>query len=454
MKKKVIAMCEQIKLPLLCLLMADCCLFGAGRLVSVGAIGFRMFVLALFMLVSCPSMLEKRKILFQDTSVLLLLVFCGWLVVSTVRGVQNGNRTSLILTDWKGFIYFFALPAILVTLSEHKNIQTLQKVILYACAALSLASVFLLILYLCAPQAYLLAAEWLNVHQASMLSTITQRIPRLFTKSSPYLLCGCVFSVYFQAKEEKLQAHYVMILSLCLFALLLTYTRSIYLGAAASVLGMLCMVFPRMHRKTLCRVLKQIAVSLAGFLCLLAAFRLAGQTSYLKYAFSRVAVTFDLPADEALDEPDASAPSDLTTEQEEQVHYNELTIDSDALRSQTFQELIDNIKESPIIGLGLGAEVAVRSDGLNEYFYLDLMSKTGLIGLFLYLLPIIFMAFELIRKRNRELTCGCWFSVLLGFLVFSFFNPYMNASLGILLYCCCLSVLRCELRQTNETQSL
>ena len=41
--------CEKIVMALLCVLMADCCIFGAGRTVAFGPIGFRMVLVALVM---------------------------------------------------------------------------------------------------------------------------------------------------------------------------------------------------------------------------------------------------------------------------------------------------------------------------------------------------------------------------------------------------------------------
>lgn len=459
-RRGIETLCNRAMLPLLCILMADCCLFGAGRVLQAGSFGFRMILLALYMLVCCPALIKNRKQLLKNRSTLLLLAFCAWLCVSTWLGVRNGQKTSLIVTDWKGFIYLAAFPAVLATLSDSRRIRTLQKVMMYASAGLALIIVTLLCLYLCAPQRYLALADWANARQVAMLGTITQHIPRLFMKSSMYLVCGCVFALCFQAEQEKLSLKYTLIIALCLFSLLLSYTRSIYLGAAASVAGLVCLVLPRMPRRTALLTLKQAGISTAAMLCLLLAFCLLGQTNYMGYAFSRVAVTFEEPAQEAAEETspsaapmDAPPSSTAQAENAEQAQYNVLTMDSDAVRAATLKDLEENIRKSPLIGLGLGAEIASRPDGLNEYFYLDLMSKTGAIGLLLYLLPAASMVFVLFSRRKQEgaLQRGYWFSILLGFLVFSYFNPYMNASLGILMYCCCLAVFHCKPGATDKT---
>lgn len=455
LRKRMETMCSRAALLLLCVLMADCCLFGGGRLLSAGPVGFRMAVLFAFMLACFPSIVRQRRALVRSGSLWSLVCFAAWLGVEAYLGVQNGNRMPLILTDVKGFVYFAAVPALMAALEDRARVHTLQKVMMYAAALLAAGEIALLGLYLAAPQSYLSLSEWLNARQVSMLGVITQRIPRLFMKSSMYLVCGCAFAVYFQSREDRLRIRYLLVTGGCLFALLLTYTRSIYLGALVTAAVLLVCVACAVDRAHRIRVAGHVGGGVAILLALVLIFSLAGRTNYMGYAFSRVSTTFEQhdeepPAAETqqpggeVEQPEPPA----SLEKQEQESYNALTMDSDALRDQTLAELRENIRRSPVTGLGLGAAVAVREDGLNEYFYLDLLSKTGVIGLALYLLPVLLMAIRLVQARKSEgfAQCAAWFSVLLGFLVFSYFNPYMNASLGILMYGCCLAVFRCELK--------
>ena len=443
-RKRMEMMCSRAALPLLCVLMADCCLFGGGRLLSAGPVGFRMAVLFVFMLACFPSILRQRRALVRSGSLWSLLCFAAWLGVEAYLGAQNGNRLSLILTDVKGFVYFAAVPALMAALEDRARVHTLQKAMMYAAALLAAGEIALLGLYLATPQSYLSLSEWLNARQVSMLGVITQRIPRLFMKSSMYLVCGCAFAVYFQSREDRLRIRYLLVTGGCLFALLLTYTRSIYLGALVTAAVLLVCVACAVDRAHRIRIAEHVGGGVAMLLALVLIFSLAGHTNYMGYAFSRISTTFEQHDEEPPEPP--TTPASL--EKQEQENYNALTMKSDALRDQTLAELRENIRRSPVTGLGLGAAVAVREDGLNEYFYLDLLSKTGVIGLALYLLPLLLMAIRLVQARKSEgfAQCAAWFSVLLGFLVFSYFNPYMNASLGILMYGCCLAVFWCELK--------
>ena len=89
------------------------------------------------------------------------------------------------------------------------------------------------------------------------------------------------------------------------------------------------------------------------------------------------------------------------------------------------------------------------------------VSLTGLISFVGLLAP---HAARMLHKNNKtgtmllsgtiggillnKLIAGCWLAVLLGYMGFSYYNPYMNASLGILFYCCTIGVfvnLKCNI---------
>jgi hypothetical protein len=154
-------------------------------------------------------------------------------------------------------------------------------------------------------------------------------------------------------------------------------------------------------------------------------------SDYFSFAIVRTFGTFSNDGDDAGDVGDINDekdPDDKELEDEFE-HYLDETKKSDELRTSTVSELIENIKASPIIGHGLGKGLMVRGNGeeLNEYSYLDIMSKTGIIGLVLFILPAAYMVFSLLFKKSKKFNMAkIWMSVLLGFMVFSYFNPYIS----------------------------
>ena len=135
--------------------------------------------------------------------------------------------------------------------------------------------------------------------------------------------------------------------------------------------------------------------------------------------------------------------------------YKLATQKSDVLREDISKDLILMIANSPVMGNGLGATLEWRE--YNEYFYLELMAKTGIIGLLLYMAPMLLSVYRVLKQRKKrwrnKVLSFTWLSVLLGFMAFSYFNPYMNAALGVLFYCCFIAVINTAICD-NEFENL
>ena len=91
-----------------------------------------------------------------------------------------------------------------------------------------------------------------------------------------------------------------------------------------------------------------------------------------------------------------------------------------------------------------GASINFRPDGLVEYFYHDLLNKMGIVGLVLYCFPLIYMLFIIARECKRRrferlLLASIWIAGLLVFFTITYYNPYMNAALGIICYSMAIS---------------
>lgn len=458
-KSKILRISDKIAMALLCVLMVDIGIFGAGKVVYVGPLSFRHALLLLLAVASVPLMLAKWRELAKHPFMWMIFVFFAWQAVSAVIGVVNSHRTSLIITDLKGFAFFAFLPVFLCVLRTRERVHLVMKALVVSSAVLALITVACLVVYLLDRQAIINFSAYGYEIQFSRIGCITAKIPRLYFMSGLYMLCGCAFGIYFQVveKDNKFSWLYSVVTGLCLFALLLSYTRSVYLAiVVAAVVTVLAMLL-RSDLQSRKKLLIHIVTAACVCLCLIGIFTVVGKTNYLGYAFSRTAVSLEqedttptetMPADAIPTETEPPIPTEPPTELSEEEYwqqsYNEETAASDALRLTTTQQLWENIRKSPLIGLGLGAEIASRPEGLNEYIYLDVWSKAGIVGLVLYFVPLLWM-FLRIAKNGEEDICNrreksVWVAVLLGFMAYSYFNPYMNGSMGVIFYCCTMAI--------------
>ena len=481
--------------------MADCTIFGAGRTLIIGGLGFRMMVLALLMVCSVPVILRDFKKLTTNKVLFILLAFAMWLVFQSARGIKNGNSFGILLSDLKGFAYFVAvLPAICV-LNSKKRLHTLMKTMMYASVALAVVSVISTCMYKWCHDVYT-AIQDLDLESSILvLSCIVEgKVPRLFFKSTNYFLVGCAFSLYFYATgEKKGNWKYPVFAGLCLFALLMSYTRACYLAVAVAAMALLAIYLIFGTREIRAKTWKWMGLTVAVFAVITGGLSLIMGTNYMKYGLDRIAATFSLSYEEGIISEEKvmlmAAPawndnyqiislsdvewdnvdwanvdwenvdmekvpwddvdweiidwerfeSAVDWEEVDVTEYSnveDMTTLSDKVRAMTLGEMNGYIQESPILGHGLGKAITCRENGLAEYFYHDLVVKTGVIGLALYLLPILWMGLALLGKlaKEQKLLLGSWMAVLLGFLAFSYYNPYMNASLGILFYCCIIGI--------------
>ena len=464
--------CDKLALGLFYVLMADVCIFGAGKLISVGPLSFRMMLLALTLAVSLPVMLKYLVPLLKSKYTWAIGGFCLWLVLATIIGLRNQNPRSLIITDWKGFLYFAIFPVALCLIRSKKRAETLAKVMMYAAAAMAVLHIACILFFLWRPEQLIqYAAKAFSVHFFYVSYQISEVNVRINFLSLVCQLFGCAFSVYFQVKEQRSFRRYiyVVITGLCLFAILLSYTRSIYLGAAITALGIVVSLLIGTKRTEKKRLVSHLCCSVLILLVIVFAFQIRTGTNYLTYGISRALVGVDFSSADFSDKdtpstvPDGTTSTNsdetLSTDSDETTStapdslppnsgdaFLGSTLESDQLRQSTIEDLLANIKKSPVVGLGLGSTIPSRPGGLNEYFFLDLCSKTGLVGLCLYLAPLAFMAWDLIKKKKEHSAdahfLSIWLVVILGFVAYSYFTPCMNSSVGIMCYCCAIAAFQ------------
>ena len=462
--------CEKLVVILLCALMADCCIFGAGRTVMVGPFGFRMTLVAMVMLVAIPVMVRDFRYLIRKKVLWIFAAFAAWLVIQSVRGILRGNSPAVFASDLKGYCYYMMLIPAVCVLNSKKRIHMLMKTMLYASTVLAIISVIATCMYRWNYDLFMKIYEMdpdLNVIIESMI--IKRMVTRLFFKSTNYLLVGCAFSIYFHAVDAgKYRWRYPVFTGLCLFGILMSYTRAVYLAAFVTAVTLIAIFLIWGTRDVKVKLWKHLIAATLVFVIIVGGLGAAAGTNYIEHGIRRLIITFgiteeaqvnyvpDVPMNigepaNTTDSIEVISPSNgvwtTVPEQPAKEEVNNvmtMTIGSDKIRADTLGELKEWIRMAPIFGHGLGKAVNCRDDGLTEYVYHEIVMKTGIAGLILYLLPMLWLVGSMLDKKklskSDKLTAGSWLVVLLGFMGFSYFNPYMNASLGILFYCCTVGV--------------
>ena len=221
----------------------------------------------------------------------------------------------------------------------------------------------------------------------------------------------------------------------------------------SSCFFVMSLIFERRYWK---KILTTIALACLVAVAVVMVMQTVFGTNYFRFAVNRT-LSIDI-VEQDLQGNEIPSKEDLM-----QQAYIERTKDSDQnTRETTLKELKKMISKSPIFGNGLGASISYREDGLVEYFYYDILNKMGIAGLLLYYFPIGYIAYVLLRKRNLTddinlILCGlACLSGLSVFIAITYFNPYMNASIGISCYSLtigCFGLLQKKISLSKSTDA-
>ena len=437
--------CSQLSFGVLCLFLLECSITGGGRYWEAGPVSIRILLGGLAAVLALPELFRHLGAYLKKPSIWLTLIFVAWLAFCAWLGIRSNNRMDVLITDVKGFMWLFLIPVFVAVVRSRDRLRTLLSWVLAGAliqAALILAVNAAVVLSdnpepLC---------RWLTARSIGLVDIVSNKLVRVFFKSSPYMIVGCVVVLFRQARAPKLRWRYVLAVALLFNALLLSYTRSLYgalgLTAVLSITAVLILC-PAGRKRVLAFLLA--AVVCFGVLVTVQEFVLEG--SYLSFAVSRT-IGQEVPTSWASQlrgriRGDISDDKPNDAEMDRQRSYIEVTEKSDQFRQETKDGLKDCIRRSPIIGCGLGAAAASRDSGVDEYFYLDMLARTGIVGLLLYMLPFGYVVLWCLRRRSLLRECPEGAAVVCGlctFWVVTWFNPWMNAVLGIAWYAVTLSV--------------
>lgn len=437
--------CSQLSFGVLCLFLLECSITGGGRYWEVGPVSVRILLGGLAAVLALPELFRHLGAYLKKPSIWLTLIFVAWLAFCAWLGIRSNNRMDVLITDVKGFMWLFLIPVFVAVVRSRDRLRTLLSWVLAGAviqAALILAVNAAVVLSdnpepLC---------RWLTARSIGLVDIVSNKLVRVFFKSSPYMIVGCVVVLFRQARAPKLRWRYVLAVALLFNALLLSYTRSLYgalgLTAVLSITAVLILC-PAGRKRVLAFLLAAVVCS--GVLVTVQEFVLEG--SYLSFAVSRT-IGQEVPTSWASQlrgriRGDISDDKPNDAEMDRQRSYIEVTEKSDQFRQETQDGLKDCIRRSPIIGCGLGAAAASRDSGVDEYFYLDMLARTGIVGLLLYMLPFGYVVLWCLRRRELLRECPEGAAVVCGlctFWVVTWFNPWMNAVLGIAWYAVTLSV--------------
>lgn len=432
------------------LFIAECTIGCSGRWFEIGPLSIRMVLFILAFLTSFPVVIRNIKKIATNNQVIitccfgLYLLFCAWI------GFNSGNKINFIISDVTTLLTLALFPGFICVMCNRQALEHAMNMIFWLSASLATITVFLhFFLKLSNNENAFELNLWLNNYSLGGMAILKTGIHRIFLKSQIFLQVAIVYGIWLLGKCSGKKRIIILVMNGIIFsACIISYTRGFWLGLAVSALVLLLIG------------IRYWKIYLKSIVAILAVFTVFISLSSVLYKGPMVIIEVVNRFSPDLIVPENTSKDNILNSP----HMNGDIIMNDSdligdiiddsnqasvnIRADTFAALFKNISKHPIIGNGLGANLdGIRNDGKTEYMYLDMMMKTGGIGMILFIAT--FFGFiikqvhqELLRKkqkinilnwdssqlRNRFLTAA-----YIGVAVTSFFNPFLNNPMGIIL---------------------
>ncbi len=449
--KDYIGFCESMSFVFFCLFIFDCSWSGGGHFIKIGSVTPRMIFLLLSLLFALAPLIKQIKQYLMQPFNLTILIFVVYIFICAALGYKAGNSITLINSDLKGFSYLSCIPVAILTLRNKDRISFAIKTL--CIGALFQAVLSLLIYITVCLLTYLRTDVYYFLFDALLANQdyITPVLYRMFFKSAPYMVCACAYFMYFQIKSTKFLWKYSIATGVLMWSIFLTFTRSLYATFGITALAMITL-YLIIDRYSFKKIAKHIIISTVLMFVFIGLQSVYFGVNYIDFAVKRTfGISFEDNTKEKEDtgSRDTSIPTVSTVRNDEAIDkYIDDSKNSDSFRDNMVREVKESIMLSPIFGHGLGSYITYSTNGIIEYFYYDIINKMGLFGLLLYLIPIFIcltVMFSSIKENKKErsdnilLSCTSLCAIL-AFLIVTWFNPYMNASIGISCYALTLGV--------------
>lgn len=361
----------------------------------------------------------RSRYLFYFSALFIFIIF------GAANGFMRDNSFSDIFFDFNNWLYFLLVFPIFHIFQNSENLKIAKRIFLASAMWLSVKTIILAYIFshdfnFFIPDIYL----WVRRSGAGEITQVIPGFNRIFMQSHIFVLIGFFALLFYLLKstaiKNKFFSYYVFPLVLFLSAIIISFSRSFWIGLATGA----------------------ILVSLTAALKLKIGFKkfaifsmFTALSIILSLALSSAAIKFPYPARHV--NFDAS---ELLSQRASQMS-NEAGVSS---RWRLLPQLWKKIKATPILGQGFGTTVTYQSydprvlktNSKGEYTtcafewgWLDIWLKLGIFGLIAYLSLFVKLAFDGL-KINSRLSLSLAAGLIIIFCV-NIFSPYMNHPLGI-----------------------
>ena len=392
-------------------------------------LSIRIVIWSIFMLVFAIKLVWQIKSLKKDSPYLLniknfpllkpYLYLAGTLVLGLVSALIYQNNILNIFLDFNNWLYFLLIFPLIAIKPSRKD---LSNILMIGAIWLSLKTIILLAIF--SHNTFTLPVyEWLRKTLVGEMTMLEGGWNRIFIQSQSFVAIAYLFllakSHSLSLSLKKINAYnYLLVIIGGLFfsTIVLSLSRSFWLGLVFSTLALLVVIALKFGYKNLIRPFTFVFLSVV-----------------IGLAFILIAL-----------------PGETQSQLDNQLANRVTGQDEAAIGSRwsLLRPLLSEIIKNPVTGQGFGATVTYISQDPRvleedssgvyttyafEWGYLDIWLKIGAIGLiaYLYLLWLIIRKSYILGRDTNDNFYFAIFASILFLVVVHFFTPYLNHPLGI-----------------------
>lgn len=426
---------------LLLAFVAECTFGGSGRWLEIGPLSIRMILFAACFLATIPYVIHNIKSLATNLQVIVTVFYGMYLIICTVIGLRDGNRFAFIWSDLTTMMTLALAPGFMAVMSNQKSINRAVDVIYWSAAVTAVITVVLHFVFAFIGQNTFDAIyEWIIGRHLGGIAELKTGMQRVYLRSQMFLQVGIVYGIWkMGCVPDRKRRVFWAVNGVMVTACILSYTRGFWLGLALSA-GLLLLLGIRYWKKYLSVAARMLAVFMVFILFSTVFYRGPVVLVEVVNRFNPSLIVYEGETVNHFEHHPGE------TDREDEI--DESNAAAAKLRQETISYSCQRIAQHPILGNGLGENLdEVRDDGRTEYMYLDTVVKTGFVGLALFLgVYFSFVSVQIgnnlaMRKNGKK--CLIWeepafrdrflTAAYLGIAVTSFFNPFLNNPMGIML---------------------
>lgn len=356
----------------------------------------------------------------------ILFVFIAW---GAVNGLLKHNSFGNLFLDFDRWAYFMLIFPVFQVVSGEANLKIVKQIFLSAISWLSLKTLLLAYFFSHSFNYFTLDFyRWVRLSGAGEITQVVPGFSRVFMQSHIFVLIGFFILLFYllkliinqNANNKKFIIACILPLSLLLAAIIISFSRSFWIGLAAGGLSVWLIAIFKLKIKLKRFLIFNLYILAVAILSLILA------AAVIKFPYPSPAGGFNAAN---LFEDRATAVA------------GEAGASS---RWQLLPPLWQKIKIAPLLGRGYGATITYKSSDPRilaanakgeyttyafEWGWLDVWLKLGLLGLLAYLILFI----KIIRAGLKN-NCYLPLSLITGLIVLAAVNitsPYVNHPLGI-----------------------